>query len=173
MREVKSIAIQFQNDDKVIIPVNYFGDFCIADVTEFTERITFSRFETTKCTSKVVFELFKEVNEKRRVLPLVVTSELTVTERLVSRNDIIGFTLFYEDESQDKVYVRFCPDENGCNPAQKCYVSELVNLYLVIADNKDITDYFDLEVINNEAKVEWYKHADITGYPPIMKNRPQ
>ena len=79
----------------------------------------------------------------------------------------------YVEDGQEPIvehynyYVHWVGDSDYENEAQKSYISNDGNLYIVISDGKNIADYFDLETINDteymDFKFEMYNIGNGNG----------
>ena len=82
-------------------------------------------------------------------------------DRIVAWDDITQIIVHYEDNQEEVYYVDYDDDGNdglgAPNKNQKSFISALGNLYLVIEKDKNISDYFDEEAIDNEEEVDIMK----------------
>ena len=156
---IKEIMFVFENCESIIIPANVIGELVIEDFTKNICRIACNAFFKMETCHTFAMEIFKEGNVE--VNPFDVEEyKTTVFERITEYNDITSIEVVYKDGTIEKYYVDYASEgthdfEENLN--QHSYISEAGNLYIVIAENKDIPDFFDKEAINDKEAIEFTK----------------
>ena len=156
--KLKEITFQLENCDYITIDGKYIGDFLVGDIRTSIKRIACNAIDKMDVVHTFAIEIHKDANKERCAFGQKEWKETTFN-RLISYNDItsIQFELFddYVEDGREPItehydYLIHWTGENSQeNDAQKSYVSEVGNLYIVISDGKDIEDFFYKESIDD------------------------
>lgn len=168
MLKLTYIEFVFENCDSIKIEGKYIGDFLVDNLTTSIKRIACNSIEKMDVANTVAIEIHKDANKERYQFGqsnIEYFKEMTF-DRLKSYEDItsIQFELEedYVEEGQSPrreyhdYYVSWTGDNEYVNEDQKTYLSKSGNLYIVIADKKNIEDFFYLEDIEDEEYVDFH-----------------
>ena len=157
--KLKEITFVLENCDCITIDGKYIGDFFIEDIRTSIKRIACNAINKMDVVHTFAIEIHKDANKERCPFGFIEDKELTFN-RLVFYDDItsIDFKLVedYVEESREPIiehyhyYVHWTGESDYINEAQKSYISNVGNLYIVIADGKNIEDFYDKELIDDE-----------------------
>lgn len=166
--KLKYIEFIFENCDAIKIEGKYIGDFLVDDLETSIERIACNSIQKMDTVNTVAIEIHKDANKKRYKFGqryIENFKEMTF-DRFETYGDItsIQFELEedYVEEGQKphreyyEYYVNWIGDNEYENDAQKTYLSKSGNLYIVIADKKNIENFFCLEDIENEEHMDFH-----------------
>jgi len=157
MKTIKKVEFIFENCEHFSIDANYFGDFCIENIHENIYRCGLNAIGKFIVADTVVFEIYSEAD----TLYNCFGEDRNKFDRIKSYMDITSLELVYDDGSIETIYVDYEDSIEGqlgtSNTNQKVYKSELGNLYIVIAKDEDIEDFFNKEDINDREFVDYYK----------------
>lgn len=168
---LKEITFVLENCDHITIDGKYIGDFLVEDIRTSIQRIACNAINKMDTTHTFAIEIHKNANKERCPFGFKECKELTF-DRLTSYDDItsIEFELvenYIEDGREPIVehynyYVHWTGESNYINESQKSYISNVGNLYIVIADGENIEDFFDKEAIDDEEYMDFvYSMYDI------------
>lgn len=160
---LKSIMFTFENCDQITVDGKYIGEFFVSDIRTSIERIACNSIEKITRANIISMEIHKDANQIRYPFDQKSGETENVFDRFKKWSDItsISFDLV-EDAFEDRPAEHFefrtnwVGSDDTCNQAQTTYISELGNLYLVIAKGQGIEDFFDYNYINNEDCVEYH-----------------
>ena len=163
--KLKEITFVLENCDHITIDGKYIGDFLVEDIRTSISRIACNAIDKMDVIHTFAIEIHKDANKERYPFGFKEDKELTF-DRLVSYDDItsIDFKLIedYVEEGQEPTmehyhyYIYWTGEDDYTNESQKSYISNVGNLYIVIADGKNIEDFFDKEVIDDEEEVDFH-----------------
>lgn len=166
--KIKYIEFIFENCDSIRIEGKYIGDFLVDNLTTSIKRIACNSIEKMDVANTVAIEIHKDANKERYPFGrsnIEYFKEMTF-DRLKSYEDITSIQFELEEdyvkEGQSPrreyydYYVSWTGDNEYVNEAQKTYLSKSGNLYVVIADKKNIEDFFCLEDIEDEEYVDFH-----------------
>lgn len=164
--KLKNITFVFENCDFVTIDGKYVGDFLVDDIKTSISRIACNAIEKMDTAYTFAIEIHKDANKERYQFGQEQCEDFKqmTFDRFSKVNDITSIQFELEDnyvkegecskvESYDYV-IHWTGDNDFVNEAQKSYMSECGNLYIVIADGKNIEDFFDVEGINDEYSMD-------------------
>lgn len=165
--KLKYITFVFENLDTITIDGRYVGAFLVDDIHTKIQRIACNSIEKISTANTFVIEIHKDANVNRyrfNQVNLEDFKELTFDRFTVRDITSIEFELEkvnYESNEYPCVeyhsyYVYW--DDNGeyCNMAQNNYLSQDKSIYIVIAKDKSLKDFFDLQTIDSCEKMELY-----------------
>lgn len=163
--KLKEITFVLENCDCITIDGKYVGDFLVEDIRTNIRRIACNAIDKMDIAHTFAIEIHKDANKERCPFGLGEDKELTF-DRLVSCDDItsIDFKLIenYVEEGREPIiehyhyYVHWTGESDYVNEAQKSYISNVGNLYIVIVDGKNIKDFFDKEAIDDEEEMDFH-----------------
>lgn len=175
MKEVKAIELVFENCETMLIKKHLIGCFRIRDIHQSICRTACNYIGAYDVAGSVVIELKNDVAEKEHIPFGIEDYKTTMMKRLL-HCDITYVDIIYDDDSRHEYAVNYEDDGDGSlgapNANQKVKVGDNGNLYIVIEEGKDISDYFtDKEmsashwhVIDTE-EFEWEKE----GFPKAFR----
>ncbi|MGN5457063.1 MAG: hypothetical protein ACI4XN_13790 [Candidatus Kurthia intestinigallinarum] len=156
--KLKEITFVFENCECITIDGKYIGDFLVEDIRTSIQRIASNAINKMDVAHIFAIEIHKDADKARHPFDFE-TDDGSVFNRFTSWDDItsIEFELVdkYPEEGQELIiehynyFVHWVGEDNQENDAQKSYISKVGNLYIVIADGKDIEDFFDKEAIDD------------------------
>ena len=163
--KLKSISFSFENCEFITIDGKYVGEFLVDDLKTYFTRLGANCIEKMQKANTIAIEIHKDANVE--YCPFGIEDiKGTVFDRFKEWNDItaIEFTLedqYLEDEeapsSEEYCYfVDWVGDSDFVNDAQATYISKDGNLYIVIAKDMGIENFFDLEMINDSEAMDTY-----------------
>ena len=168
--KVKEISFILENCDVVTIDGKYIGDINLSDFRTSIRRIACNSIDKMESCYDFSVELHKDANKQH--YPFGYSEyEKTTFDRL-KQGDITSVELvlidgYAEDgeiprEETYNYYVKWVGDSDYINDAQKVYLSKCGNLYIIINEQNDIKDYFDLDDINDEEEMDFkFKMYDV------------
>ena len=147
MRFVKEVKIVFKTRKDITVPATYFGDFKLDNISR---RVRYDLWITERQQAgTVAMKILKEVDEIFDAIHMIGIDEHGIVSHITAANDITALVLHYRDGTQETFYVDYHMDFDDTNPYQKTYVDESGNVYIVIARDKAIEDFFDIQNINH------------------------
>ena len=163
--KLKEITFILENCDSITIDGKYVGDFLVEDIRTSVSRIACNAINKMDIAYTFAIEIHKDANKERYPFGFIEDKELTFN-RLVAYDDItsIDFKLIedYVEEGQEPIiehyhyYIHWTGESDYVNESQKSYISNVGNLYIVIADGKNIEDFFDKEAIDDEEEMDFH-----------------
>lgn len=185
--KLKHITFIFENCDSITIEGKYIGDFLIDDLETFIHRTACNSIERVDAANTVAIEIHKDANKERYAFGQDNTDDLKqmTFDRFKEYADItaVQFELeenYIEDEKAARTehydyYVDWVGESDYENEAQKTYLSKTGNLYIVIANEKRLDDFFDLEEVDDERHMDFhfdmYDVGDEYSNPNRYKNK--
>lgn len=162
--KLKEITFVLENCDCITIDGKYIGNFLVEDIRTSIQRIACNAINKMDIANTFAIEIHKDANKERCVLGCEDYKQMTF-DRFTAWNDItsIEFELVeeYVEEGKEPIvehydyYVNWVGENDQENEAQKSYISKVGNLYIVIADGKDIEDFFDKEDIDDSEHMDF------------------
>lgn len=167
MSRLKSITFVLENCERITISGKYVGYFLVDDIKTSFLRMAANWIDKQEIAKTFVIEIHKDANKHNYDSFGFVHSNTTVFDRLNKYADITHICFVLEKESVDNVENEVAHEETYCysvdwiseepfyiNKAQKNYISKCGNMYIVIAEDAEIGDYFDLEEINDQEAMD-------------------
>lgn len=183
--KIKNLTLTFENCDCLTINGKYIGDFLVDDLHTCFRRIASNSIDKIGCADTIAIEIHKDANKDRCQFDQTDCPdfEQKTFDRITEYNDItsIEFEMEENDVEEDEIpnikcyqyYVDWIGEDEYENDAQTSYVSSDGNMYLVIAQNKSIKDFFDMERINDteamDVHFDMYDVGDEYGNPDRYK----
>lgn len=169
--KLKYITFTFENCERITIDGKYVGDFMVDDIRKYISRVACNAICETNQANIFAIEIHKDANVERRPYGL---NETHMTFDRLTLCDIthIEFELEenYVEKDKSPCVVHYCysinwdSNDEYYNNYQDNYISENGHLYIVVAESKDIEDFFDLEEIDDKDcmnfKFEMYSVGD-------------
>lgn len=162
------IEFVFENCDSIKIEGKYIGDFLVDDLKTSMQRIACNSIEKIDTANTVAIEIHKDANKERYQFGqshIEDFKEMTF-DRFKKYGDITSIQFELEEDYVEEgrsprreyydYYVSWTGDNEYVNEAQKTYLSKSGNLYIVIADKKNIEDFFCLEDIEDEEYMDFH-----------------
>ena len=155
--KLKSITFHLENCDMITIDGKYIGDFIVDDITTSISRVACNAIIKMETAYVFAIEIHKDANKKRYAHGQKDWEEMTF-DRLLQWNDITSIEFTLDDGDGNctdyDYYVNWTGDSDMENEAQHSFETD--NLYIVIADGKNIEDYFDMEAINDSDYMDYH-----------------
>ena len=156
MRDVKKIEIIFENCEYIEFTPKDFGIFLLDDITTSISRIACNSISELKHAKTVALEIF-DTKLNSTYNPFGIESESkTIKSRFALCDDITSIEITFADDSKQEYYVEWGNDEYT-NEHQKTELGENGNLYIVIGKDKNISDYFDNDAMNDKEMAKSHK----------------
>ena len=155
--EIKSIRFVFENCDFVIIDGKYIGMFKAANIRHSIARTACNYFDEYDTVSEFAIEVHKDADKKYK--PFGCLEETSTFDRLRQYMDITQIDINIIDDNCEtktvKLWADWIGDDEYTNEAQHVYTSKPGNLYITIAKDKDIGDFFNQDKINDQHHVDF------------------
>lgn len=158
--KIKELTLIFENCEFITIDGKYVGGFELDGIKTRIARIACNSVDKFDVANSIAVEIHKDADK-----PYMSFGEehSSVFERIHEYSDItsIEFTLTNEyegegvDEQTYQYYVNWTGESEYENTAQSTFVSDSGNLYLIIADGKDVFDFFNEETIQEKNYTKW------------------
>lgn len=166
--KIKYIEFIFENCDSIKIEGKYIGYFLVDDLKTSIKRIAINSIKKMDSANIVAIEIHKDTNKERCAFGqnhFEDFKEMTF-DRFKKYGDITSIQFELEEDYVEEgrsprreyydYYVSWTGDNEYVNEAQKTYLSKSGNLYIVIADKKNIEDFFCLEDIEDEEYMDFH-----------------
>ena len=159
--KLKNLTLIFENCDYVTIDGKYIGNFIVDDLHTCFRRIACNAIDKVDTANTIAIEIHRDANKERYHFDQTQYENLRhkTFSRIEEYDDIthIEFELEEDYVEEGKIprveryeyCVGWVGDSDYENEAQTSYISNGGNMYLVIAENKGIEDFFDMEEIND------------------------
>lgn len=161
MENIKFVTIEFENCEYITLPITVFGVCHLGNISTSIDRIAMNAICKSVFAREIALEIFFPEAENEYVVSEFFGEKYTILQRLTSYRDITHITFTYQDDSKETFAVDYEDEVEGQlgsdNKNQKNYISECGNLYIVIDANKEVNDFFNIELINDEANMEFKK----------------
>ena len=159
---LKEITFVFENCEYITIDGKYVGYFLVDDIKTSFARIACNYIGKQVSTDTFVIEIHKDANKER--CPFGITAYKQMTFDRFKENDITSIEFVLEKEVDEntmrtekyKYYTTWTGDDWQTNDAQSTYISKDGNLYVVIAKDKKVEDFFNLEEIDDSDYMNFY-----------------
>ena len=154
---LKTVTFVLENCEMITMDGKYIGDFLVDDIHSNITRIACNAIEKTDIADTVAIEIHKNADANRDTFDE--DSGTTTFKRLMRWDDVTQIEFELEEQYAEgnqipcvehyHYFVNWTGDDDMENEAQTTYLSAEGNLYLVIAANKSIEDFFNLKAIND------------------------
>lgn len=162
------ITFTFENCDQITIDGKYVGDFLVDDIKTSIERVASNSINRIDTANVFSIEIHKGANKDRHPFnqtDLEGYKEKTFN-KLIDYDDITGIDFelvddYVKDDQKPRVehysyYVNWVGNSEYENEAQSTYVSQLGHLYLTIAKDKGLVDFYNVCRINDEQVMDFH-----------------
>lgn len=183
--ELKEITFVLENCDSITIDGKYIGDFLVDEINTSIQRIAVNAIEQIDSANIVAIEIHKDANKER--YPFGQTGwedgKHMTFDRLVKGKDITSIKFELESYSKEdwlpytrhySYYVDWVGDSDYENNAQSSYISKDGHLYLVIAKDKVVSDFFNMNEIDDSEYMDFHFDmldvGDVYGDPNRYKD---
>lgn len=158
MVEIKSITLGLENCEDLVLKKSVLGRFVIKDIdTKIADTV--GKYSTAKT---VAIEIFSEGNAEYESFG---SHKETIFNRLQSFRDICSIDIQYKDGTKDSYSVDYNEDKfSEENLNEKVYLSKAGNLYIVIAKDKEVEDFFEIKEIDDINEMAKFKSMRDAGY---------
>lgn len=161
MKNIKFITTEFENCEWLTFPTTVFGECHLDNISTSIDRVATNAICKSVFAQEIALEIFFPEAESEYIASEFFGEKYTILQRLTSYRDITHITLTYQDGSKETFAVDYKDEVEGQlgsdNKNQKNYISECGNLYIIIAANKGIKDFFNIELINIKENMELKK----------------
>lgn len=161
MKDVSSITLVFENCERITIPRKYIGIIHIEDINVEIARVACNSIARITSADTIALEIFSEGNVEHKPFGISQSPTEMVFSRIDECHDITAVDVTYTDGSSESFWTNYeAGSEDGLgapNIFEKTMVSALGNLYIVIAEGKDIWDFFDEGDINDTDGMKFIK----------------
>lgn len=166
--KLKYLELVFENVDIIRIEGKYIGDFLVDDLKTSIKRMGCNSIDKIDVANTVAIEIHKDANKERYQFGQTQWEDFKqmTFDRIKNCSDITGIQFELEEDYVEEgqvpcveyycYYVDWTGDSEYTNEAQKTYLSKDGNLYIVIADKKEISDFFDLEEIEDKEYMDFH-----------------
>lgn len=188
---LKEITFIFENCEYITIDGKYVGDFLVDDIKTSFARIACNYIGKQVSADTFVIEIHKDANKERNPFNELDDTVWGESHKHPTFNrfkgcDITSIEFVLEKEVDEntmrtekyKYYTTWTGDDWQINEAQSNYISKDGNLYVVIAEDKKVEDFFDLEEINDSEYMDFHfdmldigdKYGDPNRYNEVEEN---
>lgn len=159
MSKLKYITFILENCERITIDGKYVASFLVDDIKTSISGVGSNYIRKMDTANTFVIEIHRDANDTINPFGDPNLGQYLKFDRLSRYDDIssIEFELYDDNNNWGEVYhyyVNWVGDDNYENDAQKSYLSKDNNLYIVIADGKNIKDFFNMEEINDSAYMD-------------------
>ena len=160
MSKLKYVTFILENCERITIVGKYVASFLVDDIKTSISRMASNYIGKMDTANTFAIEIHRDANDTINPFGDPNLGQYLKFDRLSRYNDItsIQFELYGKCDDDDEFdewyesyhyYVNWVGDDDYENDAQKSYLSKDNNLYIVIADGKNIEDFFNMEEIND------------------------
>lgn len=159
---LKEITFVLENCDRITVPGNYIGSFCVTNIKKYIARRAMNYIGEYEVAESFMIEIHNGANTEHKQFGEIQNVGHTKFKRLMDWKDITNVEFEIEEcwdgeNTSNKKYsysVDWHEDDEFDNRYQKTYLSPCGHLYIVISAGKDIFDIFDKEEIDDEDCME-------------------
>ena len=155
--KLKEITFTLENCDYITINGKYIGDFLVDEINTSIQRIAVNAIEQMDVANVVAIEIHKDANKERyHFLQTGWEDGKHMTfDRLIEYDDITRIEFKLDDKSYG-YYVNWVGDSDYENEAQSIYISKDGHLYLIIAKDKVVSDFFNMNEIDDSEYMDFH-----------------
>lgn len=164
--KLKQIRFGFENCDWIAIDGKYVGDFLVDELHTYFKRTACNAIEKVDAADVFAIEIHKDANKERYQFEQNQYDDLKqmTFDRLSNCRDITDIQFELEvpvDEILSKVekydyWIHWVGDSDYENEAQTNYISKDGHLYIVVAKDKGIEDFFDWDKIDDSEYMNFH-----------------
>lgn len=181
--KLKYITFVLENCDSITIDGKYVGNFIVDNLHTSIKRIAMNVIERIDIADTFVIEICGDANVERYQFGQTQYEDFKqmTFDRLIGVRDItnIEFELVEDDcivedgEVPRTEHYEYCLNWTGnsdyINESQETYLSQADNLYIVVSEDKSLSDFFDFDEIDDEENMDTYFNlldvGDVYGDP--------
>lgn len=160
--KLQNLEFIFENCDVIKFSGRYIGDFIVSDIVTSIERVAANCIKEMNTAKTIAIEISKDANIPRYAFDQSQIEEYKqmTFDRFKEYSDITAIEFDLYDERSDErrhyhYYTDWCGDSDYENTAQSVYISKPGNLYLVIKNETNVLDFFDVNTIDDEEYVKF------------------
>lgn len=161
MENINFITIEFENCEWITFPITVFGECHLDNISASINRVTTNAICKSVFAWEVALEIFFPEAENKYIANNFFNKKYTILQRFTLYRDITHIILTYQNDSKETFAVAYEDEIEGQlgsdNKNQKSYISECGNLYIIIDANKEVDDFFNMELINDKENMELKK----------------
>ncbi len=166
--KLKNVTLIFENCDYITIDGKYVGNLLVDDLHICFRRIACNAIEKVETANTFALEIHRDANKDRYQFGQsdVPHFKQKTFDRIEEYDDITSIEFELEDAYVEEgeiprvehyeYYVDWVGESEYENEAQTSYISSDGNMYLVIAKDKGIGDFFDMEEINDSEAMDFH-----------------
>ena len=161
MKQINKITIVFENCESITFPAKVFYQCYLGKISTEIQRIAINAIEKMTFADEIALGIFFPEAEKLCEKNEMFEENVKVFDRLTRYMDITYISLLYDDETEETYFIPYEEESSRLgapNFNQKYWVSDCGDLYIVIAKDKDICDFFDIDVCNDNERIEQIKN---------------
>lgn len=150
MKNIESIILHCENCESLEIEGRHIGEIEIRGLKQCIRRYG-NGIRNYRICDDFVLEIHKDADKKYKSFGMI--SDEVLFNRLMNTRDIVLITIKYNDGTiDDDIYIPYHEEENtfSMNTYQYVYYSVPHHLYIVCSKENKISDYFDMNYINDE-----------------------
>lgn len=166
--KLRQITLCFENCDRITVDGKYIGYFLVTDLCTEFRRIACNSIDKIDTANVFAVEIHKDANKERYQFGQehIEDFKQMVFDRINEYKDITSIEFELEENYVEKgdspcvehydYWVNWVGDSDYENEAQSNYMSKDGNLYIVIAAENGIEDFFDMEEINDSEYMNFH-----------------
>ena len=164
--KLKQITFYFENCDWIAIDGKYVGDFLVDELHTYFRRTACNAIEKVDEANVFAIEIHKDANKERYQFGQNQYDDFKqmTFDRFSKCRDISSISFELEvpiDEKTAKLenygyYLNWVGNSDYENEAQTNYVSKDGHLYIVVAENGGIEDFFDWDKIDDSDYMDFH-----------------
>lgn len=160
MKQINKVTIIFENCESITFPAEAFYQCYLGKINTEIHRMAINAIEKITFADEVALGIFFPEAEELCEKNAMFKENAEVFDRLTRHMDITSISLLYNDETEETYFVPYEEESSMLgvpNLNQKYWVSDCGDLYIVIAKDKDICDFFDIDSCNDKEYIESIK----------------
>ena len=161
MENIRYITIEFENCEWITFPITVFGECHLDNISVSIDRVATNAICKSVFAREIALEIFFPEAENKYIANNFLGKKYTIIQRFMLYRDITHIILTYQDDSKETFAVDYEDEIEGQlgsdNKNQKSHISECGNLYIIIDANKEVDDFFNMELINDKENMELKK----------------
>lgn len=160
MNTITKITIEFENCESITLPSDVLLQCYLGKINTEISRIAINGICKITFADEIALGIsFPEAEERGLKNPIFKEND-KIFDRLTRHKDITHITVYYNNNTEETYSIDYneeSPVLGAPNINQKNYVF-LGNLYIIIAANKDLDDFFDKDSITDERYINDIKY---------------
>lgn len=154
MTSIKELTLIFENCDSITIPGIYIGDIFADEIKTKIQRMACNHVDKMEICNSFFVEIHPDANVQHNEFGVEEEwCKATVFNRIIRCDDITGIEIVLYDKDEEETYeyyTNWCGVSEYKNIAQKSYISKAGWLYILIDENKELSDVLFKEVDDEE-----------------------